>query len=240
MQPTPLVEIIGPPYVGGSYNSHLLQASAGAPQEGVWVPVEFCKSGSIEVVGTFGALAAQLIGSNSLSDPSNVYTLTVGGTVTTNDVSTVTFTNPNLPNNGTRAVAYTSVGGDTTTTIATALTGAINSDSQLNALGINATSSGAVITITYPSGAPPRTAEGTSPQSPPMQNATVVSGASNGSATETFTVANASTGANVGPALSALGLAAIAVNTRWLKAVVTTLSGGNPTSPVLLRFHGSP
>jgi RHS repeat-associated protein len=73
-------------------------------------------------------------------------TATIGGTVTTGDVTSLTIYSAGL-SGGSKTVSYTSAGGNTTTTIATALKNAINADSSLAALGITSTSSAAVVTI---------------------------------------------------------------------------------------------
>jgi RHS repeat-associated protein len=74
-------------------------------------------------------------------------TATIGGTNTTNDVVTITTFNASLTN-GQKSDSYTVQPGDTPTLIATGLKNAINADTSLQAIGVSATSSGAVITIT--------------------------------------------------------------------------------------------
>ena len=69
--------------------------------------------------------------------------ITVGGTVTTNDVVSATIENSNLAN-GQETVSFTVPSGASTTTVATGLAAAINADSHLAAVGVGATSSGAV------------------------------------------------------------------------------------------------
>lgn len=73
-------------------------------------------------------------------------TATIGGTVKTGDVTSITVYSSGL-SGGSRTVSYTSAAGNTTTTIATALKNAINADTSLAAIGVTATSSAAVITI---------------------------------------------------------------------------------------------
>lgn len=73
-------------------------------------------------------------------------TATVGGTVTSGNVLTLTVSNENLTN-GQETVSYTATGGDTTTSIATALKNAVNADSNLQGIGVSATSSGAVVSL---------------------------------------------------------------------------------------------
>lgn len=72
--------------------------------------------------------------------------ITVGGTVTTGDVLSISVFNTSL-SNGEETVSYTVLSGDTTSTIATGLKAAINADTHLQSLGLNATTSGAVIAI---------------------------------------------------------------------------------------------
>jgi RHS repeat-associated protein len=72
---------------------------------------------------------------------------TIGGTVHTGDVVSATTTNSKLAN-GTETVSYTVPGGATTTSIATGLTSAINADTNLSAIGVGATSSSNVVSIT--------------------------------------------------------------------------------------------
>ncbi|MBK8224139.1 MAG: LysM peptidoglycan-binding domain-containing protein [Candidatus Obscuribacter sp.] len=71
---------------------------------------------------------------------------TVGGTVSSGDVLTVMVHDAGL-SGGQKAVNYTVSGGDTLTTIATGIKNAINADSNLTAIGVSATSSGAVVTL---------------------------------------------------------------------------------------------
>jgi hypothetical protein len=72
--------------------------------------------------------------------------VTVGGSVTADDVLTLRFTNSSF-SGGHEDVAYTVLMADTTTTIATALAAGINADSVLEAAGISATSAAAVINV---------------------------------------------------------------------------------------------
>ena len=72
--------------------------------------------------------------------------IAVGGTVTVGNVLYITVSNANLTA-GPETVAYTTITGDTTTSIATALKSAINADTKLTALGLTATSSTSTINI---------------------------------------------------------------------------------------------
>lgn len=73
-------------------------------------------------------------------------TLTVGGTATQGDVLTLTVHDSGL-SGGTHSIAYTVQNSDTTTTIATAISAAINADTTLTGIGISATHSGAIVSI---------------------------------------------------------------------------------------------
>ncbi len=79
---------------------------------------------------------------------------TITGTVTTGDTASLTVKNANLAS-GQKTIQYVVVGGDTTTSIATGLKNAINSDTSLQAIGVQATSSANVLSIlpfTYTTG----------------------------------------------------------------------------------------
>jgi RHS repeat-associated protein len=73
-------------------------------------------------------------------------TATIGGTATAGDVLTFTVHDAGL-SGGQEAVSYTVPSGATTTTIATGIAAAINADSNLQAIGVTATSSAAVVTL---------------------------------------------------------------------------------------------
>jgi YD repeat-containing protein len=73
-------------------------------------------------------------------------TATVGGTVTSGNVLTITAHDAGL-SGGQEAVSYTVLGTDTLTTIAAGLAAAVNADTHLQAIGVSATSSAAVITL---------------------------------------------------------------------------------------------
>jgi RHS repeat-associated protein len=74
------------------------------------------------------------------------YNVTVGGTITAGDVVSASVQNAALPG-GQETASYTVMSGDTLTSVATGLKSAINSDTNLQALGIGATSSSAVVSI---------------------------------------------------------------------------------------------
>jgi len=73
-------------------------------------------------------------------------TVTVGGTATTGNTATITVHDPAL-SGGQKSVSYTLVSSDTLNSVATKLRNKINNDVDLQALGVSATSSAAVITI---------------------------------------------------------------------------------------------
>jgi RHS repeat-associated protein len=71
---------------------------------------------------------------------------TIAGTVTTGDIVSLTVDDSALVN-GPETVSYTVASGNTTTSIATGLASAINADAKLQAVGVGARSSGAVVTV---------------------------------------------------------------------------------------------
>jgi RHS repeat-associated protein len=71
---------------------------------------------------------------------------TIGGTVTAGNVLTITVHDAGL-SGGLKAINYTVPSGATTTTIATGIKSAINADTSLQAIGVSAISSAAVITM---------------------------------------------------------------------------------------------
>jgi RHS repeat-associated protein len=70
----------------------------------------------------------------------------IGGTKTTGDVLTLTFKDAAL-SGGQKSINYTVLSGDNLTSIATAIKTAINADTDLQALAMNATSVGTALTI---------------------------------------------------------------------------------------------
>ena len=71
---------------------------------------------------------------------------TIGGTITAGNVLTITVLDAGLPG-GQQPINYTVLSTDTTTTIATALKNAINANTNLQGIGVSATSAAAVITL---------------------------------------------------------------------------------------------
>lgn len=71
---------------------------------------------------------------------------TIGGTKTTSDVLTLTFTNTDLPS-GSQAIAYTVQSADTLATIASGLAAAVNANANLQKLGVTAAATGTKISL---------------------------------------------------------------------------------------------
>ena len=133
-------------------------------------------------------------------------TASISGTITAGNILTISVHDKALSK--AENINYTVLSGDTTTTIATALKTAINADTTLSSLGITATSSGAVITITSSS-----------------PNATSYTESVNSGATETITLGlSCSSTATISPstAFTANPQLASGANT----ASVTAVSGG--------------
>ncbi len=82
----------------------------------------------------------------SLGVNAAVHNATIGGTPTTSDVVQITVHDPAL-GGGSTSVSRTVQGGDTLTSIATALTSSINGSGSLSGASITATSNGPVIAI---------------------------------------------------------------------------------------------
>ncbi len=82
----------------------------------------------------------------SLGVNAALHNATIGGTPTTSDVVQITVHDPAL-GGGSTSVSRTVQGGDTLTSIATALTASINGSGSLSGAGITATSNGPVIAI---------------------------------------------------------------------------------------------
>jgi hypothetical protein len=237
--PDPISLFESAPFNGPfSLSSLLLDSVTAAGYEGVWVPTKFLKYATVEVEGSFSSLSISLYGTNLDSVGAvNQNVLTIGGSVTASDVITLTFANANLAG-GTEAVAYTAHGGDTTTTIATALAAAINADANLKALGFAATSNAAVVTVTFPS--IPQSGELLSPSSPGSSNATRITSSVSGSATETIAITAGSNGTLLGSAITAAGLTSLAnyLSLRYIKARLTTLTGSNASVSAALQGAG--
>lgn len=242
--PDPIVQYQSAPFAGSfSIFSAMLNAvpPAAAPYEGVWMPTRFAKGGSFELTTTGTGLTMEAdIWATNQAEPTNTYVVTVGGTITANDIASLTFNGQNLPSAGTPA-AYTVQGGDTTALVAAGLAAAINASTALGLIGVTAKAVGSVVTITWPSALPQQGAAGgpSQPGSPAIANTIVLSKAVSGSATETLTIALGTDGTNV-LQLTAAGLVAAPVAlfpVRWIKARLPTLSGsGGPTAT--LNFNG--
>jgi len=206
-----------------------------APAEGIWVPVEFLKNFSVELSGTFSGASVQLYASNQGVEPGNSITITIGGTVATGDVLTINFVSPIV---GTVPVTYTTVAGDTATTIAAAFAAAINAlatnpNAAFQGLGVSASSSAGVITIDWPSIATKAQAPNDMPAGfnvsvtePVFANFLSFTTSTTGS--ETFTLANGTTGQTLGAAITAAGFTQFpGTAVRWIKARFTALTSGS-------------
>ena len=146
-------------------------------------------------------------------------TATVGGTITANDILTLSVHNSALSH--AENVQYTVQGGDSTTSIATHLTSNINADSNLSGIGVSATSSGAIITITSTS------------VNPTFYTETLSSGA-----TETIAFnGSSSAAANLASSLNFSGSPVLATGSNT--AEVTAVSGGGTakTNPYQITLN---
>lgn len=212
--------------------------AAQLPYEGLWIPVPWSKSATVELAlqaGTFGSVSADIYATNQQA-PLNTYKVTVGGSETDGDVVGLLFTNPLLPL-GSKTVSITTSGGQSINSIAAALAAAIAADVDLAGLGFTASSAAAVITIQWPSvpgGLPPFNVS-----SPPFASTTLLSTALSGGATETLTIAAGTDGTNLTPShLTALGLTALTpMPVQWVKGRIGTISGSGAT--LALRFAGA-
>ena len=74
-------------------------------------------------------------------------TASISGTVTASDTVSLAVNDLSLTG-GVETVTYTVASGNTTTNIATGLAAAVNADTNLQAIGVTATSSGALVTLT--------------------------------------------------------------------------------------------
>lgn len=120
-----------------------------------------------------GATEVVWLGSGSTFLAFASATATIGGTETDGDTVGITFTNTGVAGLPV-TVNHVTSGGESVSSIATALKTAINANSTLNAAGIKATNIGAVITIQQPGA---------------LGNSTVLSANLSGGATETITFA---------------------------------------------------
>jgi RHS repeat-associated protein len=77
---------------------------------------------------------------------SQIQNARIGGTATATDVVTLTVKNSAL-SGGQRSVSYTVAALDSTSTIASQIAAAISADSQLQAIGVNATADSALVTL---------------------------------------------------------------------------------------------
>jgi flagellar hook protein FlgE len=117
---------------------------------------------------------------------SNSETASIGGTVSAGDVMNFTVNNAMLPG-GTETVSYTVLPTDTQATISGALAAAVNSDANLQAAGITASSSGAAMTVLTPTALPGPTTYGQSVTAAASETVTTAAGTPYTTETGTFT-----------------------------------------------------
>ncbi len=208
-----------------SLRAVLLSGQSSAPFEGAWVPLVGCLQATLEVTATSGTtFSGSLWGTNN-PDPVNSYAVTVGGTVTAGNVLTLTFSGGVLFSPA--AVSYTVQSSDTTSTIATQLAAAVAASTAVAVADISAQASGAVVTITYPSGVSPTTPSVAPAGNPTMNqslNAIEVSASSTGATT--LTVANGTSGVSLAT-LSAGGMSTITMPISFVKLRLASVSGGS-------------
>jgi hypothetical protein len=221
----PAVAVISPRY-GAPFDValQLLDNATVATTEGLWLPSRFVKNGSIEIAGSMSTVSVQILGTNQFSEPLNAYTITIGGTVATGHTVTITMANTNIPG-GTASVSYVTTGTDTATTVAAALAALMAVSPGMVASGVTVSAAAGVITAQYPS---------IYPQANTLVplygfnfgNLVTFSGSSTGA--ETVTVAGVTTiGSTIGSAITALGITALTVLPRWIRARMTVLTGGS-------------
>lgn len=121
-------------------------------------------------------------------------------------------------------IQYTTVAGDTPTTMATGLAAAINANAALQAANISATSAGAVITIIYPN----------------SLSITFSEQVNSGSSTETITLASGATGTMYGMALTSIFTGSGANPDTWAISAGSNSTSGTPTWRLTLQHAGYP
>src|ERR1700678_1341296 len=131
----PLASYAAAPFASPFSLQCTLFDAVSAAIEGLWVPAQFCKSGSVELFGTATGISVTLIGTNSLGIPLNTWTGTVAGSISAGDVISVKVTNQNIPG-GSATVSYTVQAGDTTTTIAAALAALLAGNAALQGISL--------------------------------------------------------------------------------------------------------
>lgn len=226
----PLIGYDFAPINGPFATSAWLMEGVTAVAEGLWVPTKYMKNASVEISGSMTTMSLAIVGSNQLPEPPNQVTLTIGGSVTVGDTVTVVVNNKNIPAGGSASVSYTTIGGDTTSTVAAALATRLSASLPIIACGIEVNNiAAAVITVQFPSVWPNAGLTGGS-YNAAFQNVTTFSGSSSGAATETVTAAAVTTiGTAIGSAVTALGFVSLSLVPRWMKARLTTLTGGGAT-----------
>jgi hypothetical protein len=219
----PLLTVEGIQAVNGpaAINAILLDSVTTANYEGIWVPWQFVKQGSLELSGSMASLSCQLLGTNSRA-PLNSYVITFAGTETTDDVVTVNFVTPV----STLTATYRVLASDTSTSVAAGIGAFINTHANFAAYGLQASNVAGVLTVTWPSYTPSAGGVPWTTSSPPIAPFISVTSSVSGGATETVAVAPGTGGSLLGSAITALGLTQFTFSSRWLKIRVNTLTGG--------------
>lgn len=224
----PFMKIEGLSAINGpaSINGTLLNAVTTANYEGVWLPWQFVKQGSLEVSGTFSGLSCQLYGTN-IQSPLNSYAITLTGTTrNASDVVTLNFTTPS----GVLTAAYTLGAGETLTTIAAALVAVITASAAFAAAGFMASNLAGVITVTWPSLVPSAVGSFYTTSSPGVIQNVQVTSSVTGTGNEAVAVAPGAGGSALGAAITAAGMTQFTLSSRWLKVRISTLASGSVTA----------
>lgn len=200
-----------------------------------WAPYH---KGSLEVSNAPGAASmvgtVTLYGSNSIQQPSNGFTVTIGGTPAVGNTIQLKFHGAGFLN-GELVVNYTvPAGSPTTSTVAAGLATAINAalaqaaiqytnnlDYQDSALLYAATPASNVINIDWNAPLPPTT---------------LTASATGGGATATIGEYDDGSGFSIVTAQTAVGLTVFDVPCQWIKAVLSGYSAGNLTAIVNAVF----
>jgi RHS repeat-associated protein len=163
-----------------------------------------------------------LASNRTASQNTNNQTVRIGGTKTTGNTLTITVQDSAL-SGGSEAVSYTVLAADTLTTMTAALAAAITADTNLQLIGINATSSGTTVTI-----------KSASP------NITTYAASTSGGATETLTL-GVKTNAiqNVTVNLIGAGYQSTLNDVLHLTVYDAALTGGNEAVTYTVPANGS-
>ncbi len=128
--------------INGNGNLQAIGVSASASGKVVTI-----QSKSVNLTTYRASTSSSATETITLSVPMDAWTVaSIGGSKTTGDVLTVTTYDAGL-SGGKKAVNYTVQSGDTLTSIATNLAAAINADSDLQNIGVSATSNSTVVSL---------------------------------------------------------------------------------------------